>query len=187
MSSLQELREQLAELERADIQRQSDEGARLHAEKNSPSVAGTYSHLRFEPYQYRPYPKMLFNADYEPACVEYERALRMIVSGTDQSRDLAVQMAQRRKDAATRIVKTAEEHQAAGSLWQESPALAKAALEMMERQIAEAAAVAAFDDKRLGPLAQAERRAADDASEGHLVEVAETPRRPRARASVTEG
>lgn len=182
---LADLKAQIAALEREGLQRQADEGARIHAEKNAPTVSGIYTHLKFPPYVFRPFPKMLYGPDYVAACAAYQGAVAYRERRDEPGlRSSLIAEAQARKDAATRIVQSADEQEHCGSLWAETPAAAVAAQRALEASIALAAAESNFDDRRLGELAQRERNAADDASEGHLVEVAEQRRRPgRPRAT----
>ncbi len=149
-----------------------DEGARLHAEKNAPWVAGAYTHLHFPPYQFRPYPKMLYHSSYGEAKDAYDRALRIPARGTeDGARAQALLEAQRALDASMRIVQTEDEAVALQGAWFDSPQAAAAAKEQWAQAIAQAAAESAYEDRRLGPAAKAERKAADEASDGHLVEI----------------
>lgn len=176
LRDLERLQKALSELGAPD----PDQGARLHAEKNSPAVSGMYAELKFPPYQFRPYPKMLYSADYLDACAEYDRALRIVSRGDDQTRDLAIKQAQYRKDQATRTVESEEQEEAlAGAGWADTPQRAKEKKEALERAVAQAAAEAAYADRNMGELARREREAIDADHEGHLVEVPETPKGPR--------
>lgn len=179
---LAELKAAIAQLERDGLQRQADEGARLHAEKNAPSVSGMYADMKFPPYQFRPFPTMLYSPDYEPACAEFDAATRYRERRDEQGlRNQLIVEAQQRKDAATRIVQNQHEMDdlvSNGEGWASTPGEATAKRRKLDADIAEAAAVSAHDDKRMGELAQRERQVADDASDGHLVEVAEQRRGP---------
>ena len=151
------------------------DGAQLHAEKNAPWVNGIYSHLRFPSYTFQPFPKMLYSPGYQRAAAQYAGALKMRAKrGDDEDREYLIAQARDARDACTRIVQHEEEQAALGSLWCEHPDQAVAAQETFDRAIAQAAAESNFDDRHLGALATRERTAADDASDGHLVEVAAT-------------
>lgn len=160
------------------------DGATLHAEKNAPWVNGAYSHLRFPPYEFHPYPKMLFTADWVRCNEEYQNALRYRPRHRDEDIQSLVADAFAAREACTRTVQTPEDEAALGSEWAESPKLAVENRERLARQMAEAAAVSTYDDRRMGPLAQAEREAADAASEHHLVEVPRQPIRKKPEATV---
>lgn len=54
-------------------------------------------------------------------------------------------------------------------------------VEQCEQMVAQAAAERAYRDRNMGEKAQAEARAADDATGAHLAEVPVTPIRPRGR------
>lgn len=160
------------------------DGGQLHAEKNAPWVNGTYSHLldahgqlKGEPrYVHQEYPKMLYNADYLKAASHHEAAKRMRAKrGDDEEREFLIAQTRDAMDLCTRTVQTPDEHASLGSLWQETPGLAVEARDMMEMAIAAAAAYSAGDDQHMSAAAKAERDAADEASDGHLVEVAATP------------
>lgn len=176
---LEQLKAAIAQLERDGIQKQFDEGARLHNEKNAPTVNGTYTHLKFPAYQFREFPKMLYGPDFLAACAEYDRAFAYRERRDEQGlRNSLIVEAQTRKDKATKIVNSRDEQDTVGGLWCETPDLALAAEKRNQDQIALAAAEAAFLDRNLGDVAKRERQAADDASEGHLVEVPEQKRGP---------
>lgn len=181
--------QQLAKLKRAldDLGKPDpDAGARLHAEKNSPAVSGLYSELRFPPYEYREFPRMVYHAEYLDARTQLDLAQRMILPrGEDQAKEAAIKTAERRLKECTRIVQSDDEMRTLGSLWGLTPDEAKGKKEGYERDIAQAAAEAAYDDRRLGDLAKRERDAIDADHEGHLVEVPETPKAgPRTRVTV---
>ncbi len=149
-----------------------DQGARLHAEKNAPWVNGTYSHLRFPPYQFRAYPRMLYHPNYGDAKAAYERAVRLPARGTEDAvRAQAMIEAQRALDECMCIVQNQDEEAARQGTWFETPRDAAEAKEQWAQAIAQAAAESAYDDRRLGAAAKAERKAADEASDGHLVEI----------------
>lgn len=182
------LEKELDALRKIKTQEDFDEGARLHAEKNSPWINGPYSHLKFPPYEFKAFPKMLYSLDYEGACQEYYEATLIPARGSEEGdRDAAMRKAQRRKDTSTVIVKTeAEFHRLiASGDWYESPGQAIGAMKAKQDEIGRQAAHLAYDDRHLGAAARREREAADEASDGHLVEV-RTPkkrgRKPRTAA-----
>lgn len=137
-----------------------EEGARLHAEKNAPHVAGQYAHLRFESYRYQAYPKVLYREAVNPQTNTY---------GVQQT-----------------VVRSPEEHERYAD-WAESPETARANRIALEASVATAAAESAWADRHLSEPAQRERQAADEASEGHLVEVPEAPKRGRPRKDPVHG
>jgi hypothetical protein len=82
-----------------------------------------------------------------------------------------------------RLVETAEAHAACDGLWQESPALARAAYERLQDQIGEAAAERAYTDRRMSAGAQAELRALERETDAHVLDVPAPPRRPGRKGS----
>jgi len=164
-----------------------DEGARLHHEKNAPwAPGGTYEKVlqTLPPYVYREYPKMLFTADYVPACGAFDAAHKFRERRDEPgTRDDLIKRAERRKQDACRIVADAAEERACleSGLWANSPQAAVLQDEARQQAIAQAAAESAWDDRRLSSDALAERDAIDAESEGHLVEVParRRPGRPR--------
>lgn len=171
-------------LQRIKTQEDFDEGARLHNEKNAPWVSGMYSHLRFEPYVYQEYPKAVYSPDFLEA--RKERHSAQYLSGlSDQDRQSAIKEADRVVALHCALVQNAsEERQRASFGWDPDPEKAAARKVAAENELAVQAAHLAYEDRHLGELAQRERDAADEASEGHLVEVKRKPGRPRA-AEVT--
>ena len=173
--------QQLAKLmQLADGGDQTPDGGTLHAEKNAPWVNGMYSNIKFPPYVFQPYPKTLFNAQYLKADEQYRAALALRSRrGYDDDRERIVNDATATREACMRIVQGPEEERLLGSLWCETPALAVEAQEKSDRAIAEAAAASNWDDRNMSALAHRERAAADETSEGHLVEVPRTRVAPR--------
>lgn len=165
-AELKELRERLDLLQKIETQEDFDEGARLHAEKNAPWVHGQYSDLKFEPYVFRAYPRMLYNLDYAPACLAYEQALIVPGRGSDEGvRQHAVTAALRRKTEATKIVPNAAEHAGAQTRnWYDSPDLAAAAAKAVEQERYVQQGHREYEDRNLGELAKAEATAYDDAA-----------------------
>lgn len=168
----------------AEAEDEEIDGGALHAEKNAPWVNGTYSHLldaqghlKGEPrYVHHEYPKMLYNAPYLRAAAQHEAAKRMRAKrGDDEEREFLIAQTRDIMESYTRIVHSPEEEVSLGSLWQGHPTLAVEAQEMLDLSIAAAAAYSAGDDQHMSAAARAERDVADQASEGHLVEVAQTP------------
>ena len=175
--ALKALQAQLDELRKVTTQEDYDEGARLHAKHNAPWVRGQYSHLEFAPYVFKAYPKMVYSAGYEPACLEYDQACMIPGRGTeDNGRGIAMILAQRKKDASVRIVQTAQEHAALPSgVWFETPSDAVAHIAALKQDIAVAAAHREYEDRNLGEAAKAEMHAYDDATDAFVGEIPETP------------
>lgn len=174
LGQLQKLQRALNELGAPD----RDEGARLHAEKNAPSVSGQYSHLKFPAYTYHPYPRDMYSPDYPAAREALTRAQRIPARSMETGeRDAAVIQAERELRLAVMSVgDEAQESDAKNRGWSNTPDEAKAACERRARGVAQAAAEANYDDRHLGEKARAEREAIDADHDGHLVEVPETPR-----------
>lgn len=182
---LRQLREQLDALSRIKTQEDFDEGARLHVEKNAPWVSGMYTHLRFDPYVFQEYPKAMHAPDFMRARAEAQTA-RFLTGVTDQERQEAIKEAERVVALHTCLVPDAgAERIKAGQGWDASPEKAAAWQKAAEDEIAVQAAHLAYEDRHLGDLARREREAADDASEGHLVEVPVAKRKPGRPASVS--
>lgn len=152
------------------------DGAVLHAEKNAPWVNGAFSHLRFPAYQFQPYPKRLYSAGWLRADEQYRDALnRRVRVGHEDEWKQILEDARHLRDSCVVQVENAEDERALGSGWADSPGAAVELQERLDRAVAQAAAESNYDDRNLGALAQAERAAADAASDGHLVEVPRTP------------
>lgn len=79
-----------------------------------------------------------------------------------------------------KIVKNEQEMQAAfESGWHPTQGAALEAFEAMERDRGDMAAHRAYEDRNMGDLAQAERKAAEDATPEHVAEVREKPKAKR--------
>lgn len=185
IEQLQRLQRALNELGAPD----KEEGARLHAEKNAPSVSGIYSHLKFPAYQFKPYPREMYSPDY-PACrEELARAQRIPARGVDTAdRDAAVLLAERELRLTVKAVHTDEQEAEAKNLgWSNTPDEAKAEKERRDRGTARSAAEANYDDRHLGEKARTEREAIDADHDGHLIEVPETAKPgPRRRVTIPQ-
>jgi hypothetical protein len=156
------------------------DGAQLHAEKNAPWVNGAYTHLRFPPYEFRPYPKCLYTSAYLRAQEQYLQAkARRVRPGDEGDYFVRLQETEAARNATMRIVESPDEEAALGPGWAETPGKAVEQQETLDRAVAQAAAESAWDDRRLGALAQAERATADEQSPEHLVEVPRTPVKPK--------
>lgn len=156
----------------------------LHDAKNAPWVNGEYAHLLDAhghlkgqpPYVHQAYPKMLYSAGYTKAAAAYVNARGMRAKrGDDEEREYLIAVALQARDDCTRTVHDPGEQAALGPMWCETPAEAAAAQEKLELDIARAAAESNFDDRNMGELAKREREVIDENSDGHLVEVAQTP------------
>lgn len=183
---LKQLRERLDFLQKIETQEDFDEGARLHNEKNAPWKNGQYSHLegKYEPYVYRPYPRMLYNAAYEPACLAYEEALRIPARGSEEgARQHAIAAALKAKTDATCIVQNLTDEAAKRTRgWYLSPtdAVAATKAELDARHLAQAHRE--YEDRNMGDQAKAEMRAHDDAAGDFTPEIpAQTLRRKPGR------
>lgn len=161
--------------EAGDVEGQVD-GGQLHAEKNAPWVNGAFTHLRFPSYQFVPYPKTLYNAEWLRADEQYRDALnRRIRPGQEDDYREMLATASAARAACRVVVENADDEKALGAGWAETPQLAREVQEQLDRAVARAAAESNYDDRNLGSLAKAEREAHDAASDGHLVEVPRTP------------
>lgn len=184
---LRRLETELDALKKVQTQEDFDEGARLHAEKNAPWVNGQYSHLKFEPYVFRAFPKMLYSLAYEAACLEYDYACLIPARGSEEgARDAAMRAAQRKKDAAMIVVKSASEQDMLGAGWYESPMAAVAAKKGLENDIAIAAAHREYEDRNMGEQARAEMRTFDEAADRFVAEVPEQRRKPGPKPKLQE-
>lgn len=178
-----------AELQSVQNEMDKQQGAILHAEKNAPWIdGGRYKDaLKMLPPNPSlvgrpvPYPKMLYSVDYAPAQREYLAALRYRERRDEPgTRDEMIKQAEAAMQAATKEVHSAEDeaHWTSTGLWAPTVAGAADAEERRQRAIADAAAESRHADRRLSPAALAERTAAEDAHDGHLVEVPEQRRGP---------
>src|SRR5689334_18013409 len=70
---------------------------------------------------------------------------------------------------------------ALGQGWVDDPQEAMRRLEAKEDAISEAAAVRAYDDRRMSDKAKAESEAIESTTVRHLTEIPEQPKRPRGR------
>ena len=184
---LTQLQKELEALRAIQTQEDFDEGARLHAEKNAPWVSGMYSHLKFPVYQYREFPKVLYHTDYRAAKQAWDAAHTMLVSGNDQSRELAIKAATREIDKTVVTVsdKNEEARYLASGDWAVTPAAAEERRIANDNALAVEAAHLNYEDRNLTGAALAERERADDMSDGHLVDVTATLARHRGRPKAT--
>lgn len=190
----QELAQLSTLIKRAELQSVQDEmdkqqGAILHAEKNAPWVDGgryrdALKTLPPNPSllgRPQPYPKLLYSVDYGPAQRDYQDALRYRERRDEPgTRDELIKRAEAAMAAATKEVANAadEARWTETGLWATTVQGAVEAEERRQRAIADAAAESRHADRRLSPAALAERTAAEDAHDGHLVEVPEQRRGP---------
>lgn len=167
------LETELDALRKIKTQEDYDEGAILHAKHNAPWVKGQYSHLEFPPYVFRAFPKMLYSAGYEAACLEYDQACLIPARGSEEGdRDAAMRIAQRKKDVAVKTVLTQTEEDAwIGRGWFVSPTAAVDAAKAQQREMATVAAHRAYEDRNMGDQAKAEIRAFDDQAEAFVTEI----------------
>lgn len=164
-----------------------EQGSALHNEKNAPWAPGGYYEKALKALKPNPslagrpieYPKMLYSTDYPEAQREYQAAIRFRERrDMPGERDDLIKRAELAMQGATLTVRSAAEEQHArdSSLWHTTGAEAMKSEERRQQDIADAAAVARHDDRRLSAAAMAERDAAEAASEGHMVEVPESKR-----------
>lgn len=175
-ADLLELNNKLEALSRIKTQEEFDEGARLHMAKNAPWINGPYSHLGPEilnpPYVYRPYPMALYHPDYPEARKALDEAQMIPANGSDDSeRKRAVLLAQQWLDKTTKRVQTLAEHDLCRGSWFDTPEDAYQAKQAAAKEVAVQAAHLAYDDRRLGEQATAEREEADTLADAHLTDV----------------
>lgn len=184
------LRERLDFLQKIDTQEDFDEGARLHNAKNAPWVHGQYSDMKFEPYVYKPYPRMLYNGEYDVACVEYENALILPARGSEEgARQHAIAAALRKKQNATCTVQDESEHAARKTRgWFDSPTEAVEMMKAVEHERFIQQAHREFEDKGLSEPARREATAFDDAAGDFTPEIPQTPirRKPGRKPKMQE-
>lgn len=126
------------------------------------------------PYRYQPYPRMLYKADRgengQPACVLPSPHPWNYPNPQDLER---AQLAQENWNKGhQRIVRNEEEERIAkGQGWTNSPTTALELYEQQQKDIAEAAAQAAFRAVWMSDLARAELKDADASTDAHVVDV----------------
>lgn len=169
---LARLREELDALQAIKTQEDFDEGARLHAEKNAPWVKGQYSHIRFEPYTFKAFPKMLYGLDYPAAVRAREEAEMTPAFGmNDLERKQAVLLAERRVAASTTIVKSEGELRRLGSGWYETPGDVTDHLAGLQKDVEVAAAHRAYEDRKMTGKAARERDQYDEQADHFVAEI----------------
>lgn len=185
---LSQLQQELDALKQVQTQEDFDEGARLHMQKNAPWVSGMYSHLPdsvLHPhYVYKPYPKALYHVNYAAKLRLVQEANSMLVSGSDMSRELAVQRAMAELDQCVcKVDHEGDERLRLGSgTWAAGPNEAEALRLKREADLATQAGHLNYDDRNLIGKAKEERDEADALAEDHLVDVTATlkhARRPK--------
>jgi len=185
---LRKLQEELDFLKTQKTQEEFDEGARLHNEKNAPWINGQYSSMKFPPYVFRAFPRMLYNEQYEDACLQLAAAARVPGRGAEDSeREEALRVAERAKrDATCTVANEAELERRIGSGdWYLSPLEAYGGKQKRIEALATQAAHRAHDDRNMGELAKQEIEAFDDAAENFVAEIPVAkrgPGRPRKEA-----
>lgn len=184
---LSQLQHELDALKQIQTQEEFDEGARLHAEKNAPWINGMYSHLKFPPYEYKPYPRMMYHIGYAAARRELDAAHAMHTGNDPQLasvKNRAIEDATRHIDRVTKRVETEEEERRLNDQWARTPPEAEARRLAAENDLAVEAAHLNYEDRNLTGPALAERERADDLSDGHLVDVTATLKKAK-REKVT--
>jgi len=135
------------------------------------------------PYQYRPYPRMLYKAQ----LIDGRQVCMMPAPSQFGWRDQAeYQMAILHAESVTksnqRIVASEDEEQRAHAEgWRETPQAAIDHLEATERAIGQAAAEANWGARRMSEGAQQEHRAATESTHEHVVDI--KPKRKYSRKS----
>lgn len=189
---LTQLQHELDTLKQIQTQEEFDEGARLHAEKNAPWISGMYSHLKFPPYKYEAYPRLMYHIGYAEAKRELEAAQAMHVGNDPQLNSLrnrAIEDATKHIDLVTKRVETEADERRLDDRWARTPTEADARRLAIENDLAVQAAHLNYEDRNLTGAALAERERADELADGHLVDVTGTlakakARKPRATVTV---
>lgn len=194
--SVAKLRLELDALQKVKTQEEFDEGARLHHEKNAPWANGPYTHLldpagRLKgapPYVHQAFPRMLYHADYEAACLAWDDAWRIPARGDDDAqRADALRVAERRKQLATCVVQSDAEMDGRLSRgWFISSTAAVAAKKAELDELAVQAAHRAYDDRNMGDQAKREIEAVDDAADTFVAEIPQRKRPGRRKKVVLQ-
>lgn len=123
-----------------------------------------------KPYRFEPFPKMLYRAnrrpDGKPSCSEADDRL---FGGQPGSAELFSATCQMVVQSETELTKYLEMG------WREGPTEAMEYFEQKEQGLGNAAAHRAHDDRNMGEKAQAEVKAAEDATSEHVPEIPRTP------------
>ena len=132
-----------------------------------------YARRPGNPYQYRPYPKMVYRAVQKPngkvVCMEGPPPMHWFKDATEYQQAV-LQADALEKQCFTTVHDEGEWLKAKGQGWCESP---QAAIDQFEREqqvIANAAAEANHAAQRMSPKAQAERKRREDATHEHVPE-----------------
>lgn len=116
------------------------------------------------------FPQMLYKAQLQPLSNTYEVAMKADVISADKTR--VILSAEEFNLTCQLIVKDEREYeQARDNGWRDSQKEAMAYHESLQQDIARAAAESAHADRNMGQAAQAERRAHEDSTPGHVAEV----------------
>lgn len=177
---LAQLERELDALRQIKTQEDYDEGARLHAEKNAPWVKGQFSDLKFPPYQYKAFPKVLYHPDWLDARQLREEALIIPARGIDDDkRAKAIILAERLIEKATKTVHNdAERIEWLNRGWFESPQDAEKAKQAAVDAMATGQAHREYEDRNMGDVARREAQAFDDAAETFTPEIPAQKIRP---------
>lgn|SRR5262245_2118633 len=181
-------------LKMVKTQEEYDEGARLHALKNSPWASGPYSHLPHEvlhpPYVFREFPMAVYDCEYEAAVLELDQARQIPAWGTDDAqRAMAIKLAETKMGKHCRKIHTTAELEAGKGVWFRTPREAVEAKQAQQKEIGVLAAHRAYEDRNMSPLAQAEIDAFDEAADEHVTVIPEKKRpgrRKKVHVPVTE-
>ncbi len=167
----------------------------LHEEKNTPFQAWREARIKFPAYRYRPFPTCLYRhwtevnkrrelmrlvgANGIP--MDDTRQIQMLEDGiaeyetlplgvNDVADDGTVNESLRAKNEAALLL-------AKGQGWANTPFEVKAAERRLNDAVANAAAERTWDDRHLGGVAREELNAVEAASDLHVVDIPEVPRR----------
>lgn len=186
---LRRLEMELEALQRIKTQEDFDDGARLHALHNAPWVKGQYSHLEFKPYVHQAFPMAIYGVGYLEARRAYEEAEMIPAFGmNDVERKQAIMLAERALDRCVKKVGSEGElrqYLKTGE-WFESPAELVARADGLQRDIEQAAAHRAYEDRNMGEGAKRELEAYDDAADHFVTHIPERPKAPKARRVTTD-
>lgn len=141
------------------------------------------------PWVFRPYPRMLYQAQRHPVNGKWVLFIDMPKRydyPTENQWDMACEQARQFAAACQKIVHSEREHQAArDDGWRDS---AKEALEFREQELikrGDEAAERNYRDRNMSEKALAEVEKAESAHFGHLPEIPETPLPPRTKRKYT--
>ena len=137
------------------------------------------------PYQYRPYPKLLYKAQRIPGNGKWSVAMDepTFHGFTDSNEwERACQYAQRFTASCQRIVGDEAEHKRAKEDgWRDSPKESLEFCDALDKAVGDAAAERNYRDRNMGAKAKAESKEFEAATFGHQPEIPEKPIKRRGR------